>query len=384
MNAAPLPLAGVKVVEIAQNLAGPFGAEILATLGAEVLKIERPEGDDCRGWGPPFIGGAAATFQTVNRNKQAVTLDLKDPAGIAWLRAKLRDTDILIQNMRPGSLDALGLDAASLRADNPRLIYCNLHAFGNAGPKQLDPGYEPIVQAFSGLFSVNGFADMPPARVGMQVLDLGTGVWAALGCLAALLRRAQTGEGCVVDTSLFETAMGWLTIHFAAYGASGRLPVRDRTGNPRLIVFQAFATLDGEVVVAAANDRLFQKLARELGKPEWAEDPRFKTNADRIAHRPELIPPMAAIFASRPTAEWVERLERLAIPCSPINDLAAVASDPQTAAIGMLKPAPGLEGLNMVGLPVSFDGVRPPVNSAAPKLGADNAAHGLPPVAAKG
>ncbi len=379
---AALPLAGVKVIEIAQNLAGPYAAEILATLGAEVLKIERPEGDDCRGWGPPFIGGAAATFQTVNRNKQSITLDLKDKAAVAWLRAKLRDSDILVQNMRPGALDALGFDAASLRAENPRLIFCSLHAFGAEGPMKLNPGYEPIVQAFAGMFSVNGSADAPPARVGMQVLDLGTGVWAALGCLAALLRRAQTGEGCVVDTSLFETALGWLTIHFAAYGAGGKLPVRDRTGNPRLIVFQAFVTSDGEVVVAAANDRLFQKLAREIGRPDWAEDPRFRTNADRIAHRPLLIPEMEKIFAARPTAEWVERLEKLAIPCSPINDLAAVAADPQTTALGILAPAPGLADLRMVGLPVSFDGARPPVRSAAPRLGADNAAHGLPPVKA--
>lgn len=379
---AALPLAGVKVIEIAQNLAGPYAAEILATLGAEVLKIERPEGDDCRGWGPPFIGGAAATFQTVNRNKQSITLDLKDKAAVAWLRAKLRDSDILVQNMRPGALDALGFDAAGLRAENPRLIFCSLHAFGAEGPMKLNPGYEPIVQAFAGMFSVNGSADAPPARVGMQVLDLGTGVWAALGCLAALLRRAQTGEGCVVDTSLFETALGWLTIHFAAYGAGGKLPVRDRTGNPRLIVFQAFVTSDGEVVVAAANDRLFQKLAREIGRPDWAEDPRFRTNADRIAHRPLLIPEMEKIFAARPTAEWVERLEKLAIPCSPINDLAAVAADPQTTALGILAPAPGLADLRMVGLPVSFDGARPPVRSAAPRLGADNAAHGLPPVKA--
>lgn len=376
---AGLPLAGIKVIEIAQNLAGPYAAEILATLGAEVLKIERPEGDDCRGWGPPFIAGAAATFQTVNRNKQSITLDLKDRAAVAWLRAKLRESDILVQNMRPGALDALGFDAAGLRAENPRLIFCSLHAFGAEGPMKLNPGYEPIVQAFAGMFSVNGLADAPPARVGMQVLDLGTGVWAALGCLAALLQRARTGEGCVVDTSLFETALGWLTIHFAAYGAGGKLPVRDRTGNPRLIVFQAFATSDGEVVVAAANDRLFQKLAREIGRPDWAEDPRFRTNADRIAHRPLLIPEMEKIFAARPTSEWVERLERLAIPCSPINDLAAVAADPQTTALGILAPAPGLADLRMVGLPVSFDGARPPVRSAAPALGADNAAHGLPP-----
>jgi crotonobetainyl-CoA:carnitine CoA-transferase CaiB-like acyl-CoA transferase len=283
-----------------------------------------------------------------------------------------------VQNLRPGAMDGLGLDAESLRAANPRLIYCSLHAFGREGPMRLHPGYEPIVQAFAGMFSVNGTREGPPARVGMQVLDLGTGVWAALGCLAALLRRAQTGAGSVVDTSLFETALGWLTIHFAAFGASGRHPVRDRTGNPRLIVLQAFETSDGELVVAAANDRLFAKLAIKLGRPEWANDPCFRTNADRIAHRELLIPEMEAIFRARPTAEWVRRLEALAIPCSPINDLGAVAADPQTAAISALAPLPDLPELRTVGLPVSFDGVRPPHRHRAPALGADNEALGAP------
>jgi len=374
----PLPLAGIRVVEIAQNLAGPFAGEILATLGAEVVKIERPEGDDARGWGPPFIGGAAATFQTVNRNKRSVALDLKDERALAWLKDYLLGCDILVQNLRPGAMEALGLGAEALRARNPRLIYCSLHAFGREGPKRLDPGYEPIVQAFAGMFSVNGTREGPPARVGMQVLDLGTGVWAALGCLAALLRRAQTGEGCVVDTSLFETALGWLTIHFATFGATGQQPVRDRTGNPRLIVFQAFETADGEVVVAAANDRLFAKLAIEIGREDWARDPRFRTNADRIAHRELLIPEMEAIFRTRPTAEWVRRLEAIGIPCSPINDLAAVRDDPQTAAIGALLPLPDLPELRTVGLPVSFDGVRPAHRHRAPALGADNEALGAP------
>lgn len=374
----PPALAGIKVVEIAQNIAGPYASEILATLGADVLKIERPEGgDDARGWGPPFWQGAAATFQTVNRNKRGITLDLKDPSAVAWLKGYLANADVLIQNLRPGVMDELGLDAASLLAANPRLVYCSLWAFGAKGPMHLKPGYEPMIQAFAGLFSVNGAEDGPTARVGMQVLDLGTGVWAALGCLAALMRRHATGQGCVVDTSLFETALGWLTVHFAAFNASGELPKRHRSGNPRVVVFQAFDTSDGEVVIAAANDRLFAKLARALGHPEWGTDPRFASNALRVANRDGVIPQIAAILLTNTMAHWIDQLEAAGVPCAPIHDLRQVAAQPQTEAIGILQSIPGLD-LRAVGLPVSFDGVRPPTRHRAPTLGEHNAALGAP------
>ncbi|WP_135465684.1 CaiB/BaiF CoA transferase family protein [Crenalkalicoccus roseus] len=373
-----LPLEGIKVVEIAQNLAGPYAAEILGMLGAEVVKIERPGGDDARGWGPPFVDGVATSFHAVNRNKRSVALDLKDPKAVAWLREFVRGADILVQNMRPGSLDALGLGAGALRALNPRLIYCNLHAFGARGPMARAPGYEPIVQAFAGMFSVNGTADGPPSRVGMQVLDLGTGVWAALGCLAALQRRQATGEGCVVDTSLLETGLGWMAQHIAGFGATGRQPPRDRTGNPKLIVFQAFDTADGEIVVAAANDRLFARFCAVLGHPEWGADPRFGTNRDRIAHRDLLVPMLAEAMRARTSAEWEAALEAAGIPCSPIHDIAAATAHPQVRALGILQPVPGV-ALEGVGLPVSFDGARPPVRRGAPALGEANAALGAPP-----
>ncbi|RAI60656.1 CaiB/BaiF CoA transferase family protein [Roseicella frigidaeris] len=372
-----LPLQGVKVLEIGQNLAGPYASEILAMLGAEVVKVERPEGDDARGWGPPFHAGIACSFHAVNRNKRSIALDLKDKAAQAWLREFLRGQDIFIQNMRPGSLEGFGLGAEAVRALNPRLIYCSLHAFGAKGPMALKPGYEPIVQAFAGMFSVNGLAEAPPARVGMQVLDLGTGVWAALGCLAALQRRHQTGEGCTVDTSLFETGLGWMAQHVAGFNESRRQPPRHRTGNPKLIVFQAFDTADGEIVVAAANDRLFAKFAAVLGHPEWGSDPRFRTNADRIAHREILLPLLEAEMRRRGSEAWSEALEAAGIPCSPIHDLAAVVAHPQTAALGIMQPMPGY-GLEGVGLPVSFDGERPPVRQGAPALGEANAALGAP------
>jgi crotonobetainyl-CoA:carnitine CoA-transferase CaiB-like acyl-CoA transferase len=372
-----LPLEGVKVVEIAQNLAGPYAAEILAMLGAEVVKVERPEGDDARGWGPPFVEGTATSFHAVNRNKRSVALDLKDPRAVAWLKDFVRGRDILVQNMRPGSLEAMGLGAEALRAINPRLIYCNLHAFGAAGPKALHPGYEPIVQAFAGMFSMNGTADAPPARVGMQVLDLGTGVWAALGCLAALQRRHATGEGCVVDTSLLETGLGWMAQHITGFNATGRQPPRDRTGNPKLIVFQAFDTADGEIVVAAANDRLFARFCAVLGHREWGEDPRFRTNRDRIAHREVIVPLLSAAMRRRTSAEWESLLEEAGIPASPIHDIAAVKAHPQVRALGILRPM-GEVALEGVALPVSFGGERPPVRSGAPALGEANAALGAP------
>lgn len=372
-----LPLEGVKVVEVAQNLAGPYAAEILGMLGAEVVKIERPEGDDARGWGPPFFEDIATSFHSVNRNKRSVALDLKDARAVAWLKEFVRGQDILVQNMRPGSLEAMGLGAEALRAGNPRLIYCNLHGFGARGPKALHPGYEPTVQAFAGMFSMNGTIDGPPARVGMQVLDLGTGVWAALGCLAALQRRHHTGEGCVVDTSLLETGIGWMAQHITGYNITGRQPPRDRTGNPKLIVFRAFDTADGEIVVAAANDRLFVKFCAVLGHPEWGEDPRFRTNRDRIAHRGIIEPLLEAAMRTRPNAEWEARLERAGVPASPIHDIAAVKAHPHVQALGIFQRM-GRFDFEGVALPVSFDGARPPVREGAPALGEANAALGAP------
>jgi crotonobetainyl-CoA:carnitine CoA-transferase CaiB-like acyl-CoA transferase len=377
-----LPLTGVRVLEIAQNLAGPYAAEILATLGAEVVKVERPEGDDARGWGPPFVEGTATSFLSVNRNKRSVALDLKDPKAVAWLKEFVAGCDVFVQNMRPGSLDAMGLSAEALRAINPRLIYCNLHGFGAKGPKALHPGYEPTVQAFAGMFSMNGTIDGPPSRVGMQVLDLGTGVWAALGCLAALQRRHLTGEGCVVDTSLLETGLGWMAQHITGYNVTGRQPPRDRTGNPKLIVFQAFDTADGEIVVAAANDRLFAKFCAVLGHPEWGGDPRFRTNKDRIAHREVIVPLLSEAMRARTSDAWEALLVEAGIPCSPIHDIAAVKANPQVQALGIFQPNPGIP-LEGVGLPVSFDGERPPTRQSAPALGEANAALGAPRPAAR-
>jgi crotonobetainyl-CoA:carnitine CoA-transferase CaiB-like acyl-CoA transferase len=366
-----LPLDGVKVVEIASNIAGPYAGLVLATLGADVLKVERPEGDDARGWGPPFIGDTASVFHTVNLNKRSVALDLKDPAQIAWLKGYIADADVLVQNMRPGAMEALGLGSAAMLELNPRLVYGSAAAFGAKGPMRLAAGYEPMVQAFAGIFSVNGEAERPGVRVGVSLLDVGTGMWTALGCIAGLLQRERTGKGVVVDASLFETALGWLAGHFAGFRVSGDLLVRNPTGSNRVVVFQAFDAADGQVIIAAANDRLFAKLAAELGHGEWADDPRFRTNRDRQANKDILIAMIVEIVRQRPCAHWVARLEAVGVPCAPINDLRQVEALPQTAALGIMQTAPEV-GIDFVGLPLSFDGQRPPIRRRAPKLGEHN------------
>jgi crotonobetainyl-CoA:carnitine CoA-transferase CaiB-like acyl-CoA transferase len=371
-----LPLTGVKVVEIANNIAGPYAGYILAMLGADVLKVERPEGDDARGWGPPFWLDTSATFHALNLNKRGITLDLKDAAALDWLKGYVKDSDVLVHNLRPGVMEDLGLGSAAMTALNPRLVYCNLSAFGAAGPMQKNPGYEPMVQAFAGLFSINGYPDRPGVRIGTSVLDLGTGVWTALGCIGGLLQREKSGKGSVVDTSLFETALGLLTVHFARYQASGRLPERHPTGSLGVVIFEGFETVDGQVIVAAANDRLFAKLARELGHPEWINDARYKTNAARIANKATLIGAVADILRQSPSAVWVERLEKAGVPCAPINDMSVMKEHPQTAALDMLQPVPDL-ALALISLPVAFDGERPRIRTRAPTLGQHNAI--LPP-----
>jgi crotonobetainyl-CoA:carnitine CoA-transferase CaiB-like acyl-CoA transferase len=368
-----LPLTGAKVVEIANNVAGPYAGFILAALGADVLKIERPEGgDDARGWGPPFWRGTSATFQALNVNKRAVTLDLKEAADVARLKVILSDADVLVHNLRPGVLEALGLGSAALAALNEQLVYCSISAFGARGPLQASVGYEPIVQAFAGLFSINGYPDRPGARMGTSVLDLGSGTWAALGCIAGLLQREKSGRGCVVDASLFETALGLLTVHFARFQTSGKLPERHPSGSLAVVIFEAFDTTDGQVIVAAANDRLFAKFAAEVGRPEWIEDIRYKTNADRHANRAALVGEVRVIMKQETSATWVARLEKAGVPCSAINDLAAMRAHPQTEALGMVQPVPEIE-LGLLSLPLSLDGERPAIRSRAPQLGEHNA-----------
>ncbi len=366
-----LPLTGIKVVDLGQNLAGPYAAEVLAHLGADVVKVERPEGDDARQWGPPFWQGVSPGFLAVNANKRSITVDLKDPRAAAWLADFAGEADVLVQNLRPGALDGLGLGPAALTRRYPRLVYCSIWAFGPTGPLALKPAYEPIVQAFSGLMTVNAPEGEPPARIGTSILDYGTGMWAAIGVLAGLVHRAATGRGGVVDASLFETGLAWLKGHVASFTSSGIVPERHRTGSNRVVPFQGFETKTGPIIIAAGNDRIFAKLAGALGHPEWAADPRFSNNAARFAHKAELLGRIDEILLTASAGEWIDRLEAAGVPCAPINGLPEVLAQAQTGALGIVQPMPGGD-LALVGLPLSFDGLRPEIRRPPPKVGEHN------------
>jgi formyl-CoA transferase len=367
-------LAGIKVVELGQVLAGPFAGAILADLGAEVVKVEKPDGgDDARQMGPAFRHGDALNFHEFNRGKRSVTLDLKSPQGVEALHALLADADILIHNLRPGVAEALGIGPAEVTARHPRLIYCAMGAFGHKGPLAHRPGYEPLFQAFAGLSSITGEPDGPPVRMGASVVDQGTGMWTVIGALAALQQRARTGRGCVVNTSLFETALLWAGQKISAYVNQGRLPERHASGHPNFVPYQAFDCADGPLLVCCGNDRLFRKFADVVGRPDWPTDPRFATNRARLANKDALLPEIATLLRAWPRAALAEALVAAGVPCSPVNSIPEVLAEPQTAAMEMLQPIPG-EDFSLVAMPLSFDGQRPRIRHGAPRLGEQPAA----------
>ena len=370
---AELPLSGLTVVELGHSVAAPFAGHVFADLGARLVKIEKPgEGDDTRRWGPPFYHGAAATFQALNRNKNSVVIDLRNPEQVQHLKAFIQDeADIVFQNMRPGLVQKLGLDAGSLRGRKPGLIYCNMHAFGAKGPLSLKPGYDPLMQAFGGIMSITGEEGRPPVRVGPSLVDVGTGLWTVVGILSALRRRDLTGEGCEIDTSLYETSLSWVNTQVAGYLASGRVPQRVGTERAGLVPYKVYEASDGYLLIAAGNDSLFRKLAVAMEQPQWLEDPRFATNPERVRNRPLVNASVQDVIASRTREEWFRRLEDAGVPCAPLQSLDQVVAHPQTEALEILQKAPDSE-MSLIGLPVSFDGKRPPLRRSPPSLGADN------------
>jgi crotonobetainyl-CoA:carnitine CoA-transferase CaiB-like acyl-CoA transferase len=367
-----LPLEGVVAYEFGSNVAGPFAGLILAELGAELIKIERPEGDDARAWGPPFAeDGIATIFHVLNRNKKSVTVDLKDPAQMEALKQKIAsEADIVVQNMRPGAMKRLGVDAESMLALNPKLIYCNLNAFGAVGPLKDKPGYDALMQAFGGIMSVTGEEGQSPVRCGISVIDMGTGMWCAIGILSALFRRGVTGKGGVIDTALYETAVQWMTWFSADWQTTNELPKRHGSGVRGISPYEAFECDDGFLIVAASNDRLFLKLADALGRPDWKTDPRFSTNPKRDANRREMKRQISNLLSTKPRAHWQAILDEAGVPNAPTQTIEEVLEHPQTIAAGMVQSLKGAP-LNLIGLPVSFDGERPGLRSTAPQLGAD-------------
>lgn len=372
MPAASDALSGVSVVDLTRNFAGPYCSMLLADLGAEVTKVESPgAGDDTRQWRPPEWNGLSATFLAANRGKRSIAVDLDLESGQEVVRRLAANADVVISSFRPGSLAKRGLDHESLRRDNPRLIYCSISAYGSQGPKRDWPGYDPILQAESGMMSLTGYPESPPARLPIAAIDLGTALWASVGIQAALRTRDRTGEGGLVEVSLYETVAWWLSYLIAGYMGSGEEPQRIGSAAPFLAPYEVFATAEGDLMVTAANDDLFARLCDALGFPDLPTDPTYRQNADRVANRAGLHDLLQARFFERPASEWHALLRARSVPCTPVRSVADFVDDEQLAALGMLVPMPhpDVPDLRVVGSPLNLDGVRPTSHRAPPRLG---------------
>ena len=363
-------LKGITVVEISSSVAAPFAARIMADLGADVYKIEPPgDGDAARRWGPPFWRGDATPFHAFNRGKRSVAVDLKDPPSRDVLRNFIvAKADVVIQNLRAGLIETFELDGINLLKVAPRLIYCNMGGFGSKGPMRSQMGYEALIQAITGLISVTGEPDRDPVRLGIPAADMGTGMWAVIGILAALQRRQTTGKGHIVEASLYDTGLGWTSMVMAQYQATGAIPQRQGLKGTSLVPNGGFRAADGMLMLTVGTDVQFQSLCRAVGRPELAQDPKYITNADRRAHEDELVALLNDTFLTKPRADWCSLLTASGVAAIPVQDLAEVANSEQTAASEMLQDCPG-DDLHLIGLPIRIDGERPRPRNAAPACG---------------
>ena len=365
-----------RVLDLSRVLAGPWCTQMLGDLGAEVIKIEQPgKGDDTRGWGPPWHGEGAerlsAYYLSCNRNKQSVTIDMAQTAGADLIRRLAAVSDVVVENFKQGGLAKYGLDYAALSAINPRLIYCSITGFGQTGPRAAQPGYDFMIQGISGMMSVTGEADRQPIKSGVAYADVMTGLHAAIAILAALNQRHVTGRGQYIDLALFDVGVSTLANQALNWLVSGDVPQRFGNAHPNVAPYQAFATLDGHLILAIGNDAQFARFAVLAGHGEWASDPRFQTNAARIENRADLIPQIAQILAGRTTADWVVALEAEGIPQGPINTIDQALADSQATARGLVTDAGGRPS---IASPLRLSDSIPDAGSAPPLLGADTEA----------
>ncbi len=370
--ARPGALNGLTVLDLSRVLSGPFATMTLADLGADVVKVEQPgTGDDTRQWGPPFQGGEAAYFLSVNRNKRSVAVDLKSPDGLALVRELAAQADVVVENFRPGTAERLGLGYEDLSQTNRGLVYASISGFGQTGPDSRRAGYDAIAQARSGIMSVTGEAQGPPVRVGVSSADLVAGMWAVIGILAALRERDRSGAGQWVDISLLDGSVSWLTYVASGYFASGSRPRRYGSAHPTIAPYQGFATKDGNLMLAVGNDGMWRRFASAAGLTELVDDPRFATNPLRVAHREELLPLVERAMTLRTSEEWVALLDAVAVPVGPIQTVDEVVRDPQVLARGMITEVehPTAGTVHTVGCPIRLTATPAEVRSAPPLLG---------------
>ena len=371
-------LSGLRVLDLSRVLAGPWAGQMLADLGADVVKVERPgAGDDTRAWGPPYLCDAngrdtseAAYFLSANRNKRSITIDFTQPEGQQQVRELVQRADVLIENFKVGGLAAYGLDYASLQALNPRLIYCSVTGFGQQGPYAKRAGYDFMIQAMGGLMSITGKADgeegAGPVKVGVALTDILTGLYASNAILAALAERERSGLGQYIDLALLDVQIACLGNQALNYLTTGVPPKRLGNAHPNIVPYQDFPTADGDFILTVGNDGQFRKFCEVAGHPEWSADARFATNSARVANRAELVPLIRQVTVFRTTAEWIAALEQAGVPCGPINDLAEVFADPQVQARGTrIRMAHPLAGeVDLVANPIRLS--RTPVDYRRP------------------
>ncbi|WP_027719133.1 CaiB/BaiF CoA transferase family protein [Desulfovirgula thermocuniculi] len=352
-----LPLEGIRVLDISRVLTGPFCTMILGDLGAEVIKVEMPGvGDETRAWGPPFVGGESAYYLSINRNKKSITVNMKDPRGREIIYRLARQADVMVENFLPGTARRLGVDYETIREINPRIIYCSLSGYGQDGPCAQQPAYDLLMQGEGGLMSITGLRDGEPVRIGVALVDIGAGMYAVIGILAALLARRETGRGQYIDVSLLDTEVSWLSYAASNYFASGKNPVPMGSAHPSIVPYRAFRAKDRYFILAVGNDAIWQRFCKAMGLEHLADDPRFVTNEMRVKHREELESLLAEIFATEEAAHWINLLQEHRVPCGPINAISEVVSHPQVLHRGMVVEMdhPQAGKVKVVGNPIHF------------------------------
>jgi crotonobetainyl-CoA:carnitine CoA-transferase CaiB-like acyl-CoA transferase len=365
-------LDGITVLDLTRVLSGPYCTMVLSDMGARVIKVEHPgKGDDTRHWGPPFVGAESAYFLSVNRNKESVTLDFKHPQGRDVLHRLIAQADVVVENFKPGTMARAGFGWEALHAAHPRLIYASISGYGQTGPRRDEPGYDAVIQAEGGLMSVTGSGDGPPYRLGVAISDIVAGMFAAQGVTAALFARERTGEGQRVDIGMLDTTAALLTYQAGNYFATGQVPSRLGNRHPTITPYETLPTADGEIVIAVGNDGIWKRFCPVIGRPELADDPRFRTNRDRMANYDALKPELDAAVRARTRAEWTERFRAASVPCGGVRDVGEVLADPQLAARDMVATVehPTVGATRVIGTPIKLSATPGSVRTPPPTLG---------------
>ncbi len=366
------PLDGVKVLDLTRVLAGPYCTMMLADMGADVVKVERPgAGDDTRAFGPPFLNGESAYFMSINRNKRSVTLNLKHEKALDILRRMLETADVVVENFRPGTMESFGFGYEAVHAFNPRLVFCAISGYGHTGPDAKLPGYDLIIQGEGGAASLTGDPEGPPYKVGTSQADIVAGMMGVQGILLALLARQQTGQGQKIDLSMLDCQVALLTYQAGIYFATGESPNRMGNQHPTITPYETYRCQDGYINVACGNDNMWRTFCRILGQEAWVDDPRFRTNADRVQHRRQLGALLEPVMLQRTTQEWIDELRKNGLPCGPIQTVSQVCDDPQVLARDMVVPLehPKAGPIRVTGLPLKLSDTPGAIHCPPPLLG---------------